>query len=266
MTPRVLAVGVDGARGGWLAATAFGADDGTISSVELSLVENFAGLDAMRSDTDAPMAVDIPMGLLDSVDFRPCDRGARDVLGPRRSSVFAPPSRPLLTAATYGDARALVEAERLGSPAAKSLSAQSFGIVPKIREADRFLRADPAAQDWLWECHPELSFLGLNGRVGLPPKTTVAGQAVRIRLLGARFPTLLDTLASFDAGITTAKLDDALDAFACLHTALSLRPSAGPGSGSGSGPNSGAWSCSPAFHFGEPGDVDAAGITMRIVG
>lgn len=245
----LLAVGVDGARGGWLAASAFGSGE-VVEHVTLQLVGAFEQLDGLRGGEAVPVAVDVPMGLLETVGLRRCDQLARDALGPRRSSVFTPPSRPLLAATTYGEARALIEQERLQTPEAMGLSAQAFGIAPKIREADEYLLIHPGAQDWLWECHPELSFQGL-AQVDLPSKTSVAGQLRRLALMRERFPAVEATLLAFEPGGTAANLDDALDALACLHTALALR------------------SGTPAYGFGDisdPRDVDARGLVMRVVG
>lgn len=217
MSERLLAGGADGARGDWLAAFAYGSND-SVERIALELVPTFAGLVSVHID-GAPFVVDIPMGLLRSVGPRPCDEEARKRLGKRASTVFAPPSRPLLQAATYSDARALIEAERLTTPAAKGLSAQAFGLVPKIQEADVYLRDNSETQKWLWECHPELSFLELAGHV-LPDKKSVSGQAQRLEHLAGRFPGVLAALRALDAGSRRAEFADAL---ACLHTALRIR-------------------------------------------
>ena len=66
------------------------------------------------------------MGLLETVDLRPCDKQARELLGPRANSVFAPPSRPLLSVATIADARELIAAAKASAPATKGLSAQAY--------------------------------------------------------------------------------------------------------------------------------------------
>jgi predicted RNase H-like nuclease len=159
----LLAIGADGARGGWLTALAYGDPGGNVERVELRLADTFEQLVGLRNGAgdDVPAAVDVPMGLPDSVGLRPCDRQARKLLGARAGTVFAPPSRPLLQAATYADARELVAAAKLQTPYAKGLSAQAFGIAPKMREADDYLRANSGAQQWLYECHPELSFRAL---------------------------------------------------------------------------------------------------------
>jgi predicted RNase H-like nuclease len=170
----LLAVGADGARGGWLAALAYGTGDG-VDRVQLQLVPTFAELVALP-DGDAPVAVDVPMGLLDAVAPRPCDKQARALLGARASTVFAPPSRPLLAAASYAAARELIEQAKLDDPAVKGLSAQAFGIAPKMREADEYLQDNRDAQAWLFECRPELSFRALAEGKVLVDKKSVGGR------------------------------------------------------------------------------------------
>jgi predicted RNase H-like nuclease len=242
VSEQLLAVGVDGARGGWLAALGYG-QGADLQHVEFRLIPTFASVAGRRAD-DAVMAVDIPMGLLDSVALRQCDAAARALLGRRASTVFAPPSRALLAAATYTDARELVEQERQTSPQAKGLSAQAFGIAPKMREADEYLLAHPGAQAWLWECHPELSFRALaEGRV-LADKKSVSGQAARLVLLSDRFPDVLEALAALQTDRREAELTDALDALVSLDTALRIR----------------------AGDFEQlGGETDARGLVMRMV-
>ena len=187
--------------------------------MSLTLVPKFAGLANLRPG-DVPVAVDIPMGLLESVDLRPCDRQARELLGERVSTVFAPPSRPLLAAASYADGRALIAEEQATSPGAEGVSAQSFGIAPKMRQADEYVRANPDAQRWLSECHPKLSFSVLTGGKVLVPRKGVSGQTERLRLLCDRFPGVLDALRSLPDSSKKAELADALDALVRLDTAL----------------------------------------------
>jgi predicted RNase H-like nuclease len=168
---------------------------------------------------------------------------ARELLGGRASTIFTPPSRSLLVAATYADARGLIEVERATNPSASGLSAQAFRLAPKIGEADDYLRANADAQQWLFECHPELSFLAL-AKKGLPDKKSVAGQAERLALLSERFPGVPHALQTFPEGSRRAVLADALDALVCLDTALRVR--AGDSKVLG-------------------GEQDAAGLVMRMV-
>lgn len=158
-SPSRRAVGVDGARGGWVAATRGG-------------VQGFARFaDVLRAHPDALVMVDIPIGLLATragSGDRPCDKEARRALGPRRASVFPPPRR---------DQLALADAPwRPGL----GLNRQTHALLPKIREVDRF-RKDARVR----EAHPELAFLLAAGRA-LAPKRTPRGRAQRRRVLGER--------------------------------------------------------------------------------
>jgi predicted RNase H-like nuclease len=244
---QLLAIGADGARGGWLAALGYGEPDRRIERIELRLEPTFEQLAALRIDPDddaVAVCVDIPMGLPDTVDLRPCDKQARALLGARANSVFAPPSRPLLAAATYADARKLVAAAQREDSAVKGLSAQAFGIAPKMREADEYLHANPGAQTWLYECHPELSFRALAEGKVLRDKKSVGGQAERLQLLLGRFPGVLGALVAFEAGSRVAETADALDALVALDSALHVR----------------------AGDYEElGGETDSAGLAMRMV-
>ena len=241
MSDRLIAVGADGARGGWVAALGYGTRD-EIDRIEVTLARDFAELAGLHM-AGAPLAVDIPMGLLDTVAPRPCDVQARRRLGARASTVFAPPSRSLLEATSYAEARELIAKEREFRPTAKGLSAQAFGIAAKIREADAYLQTRPHAQDWLWECHPELSFQTMAGGRVLSDKKSVGGQAARLALLGERLPDVLDALERVTVGRRRVELADALDTLACLVT---------------------SWRIRAGIHEVAGGELDARGLRMRI--
>jgi predicted RNase H-like nuclease len=241
----VLAIGADGARGGWVAAACYGESpkEGQPRRSEVGLSTSFEALVALRADSAANIAVDIPIGLRDTVGFRPCDLQARELLEHRRTTVFAPPSRPLLDAARYAAAREIVAELRKTDPEAKGLSAQGFALSPKVREVDTWLRAHPAAQDWLYECHPELSFRAMADRV-LDDKKTAHGQVDRLRLVLAAFPDALDVIAQTRIPSKDARLEDVLDAYAALNSAL--RVAAGD-------------------HAELGGEADREGLVMRMV-
>ena len=131
----LIGIAADGARGGWVAARCYRFGDG-VRTTELSVEPTFESLVALRSGSDAVLAADVPMGLLDAVAPWPCDSAARQLLGKRASTVFTPPWRPLLAAKTYEYARMLVSESKAIDTAAMGLSAQAFGIVPKVREVD----------------------------------------------------------------------------------------------------------------------------------
>lgn len=177
----------------------------------------------------AAVALDVPIGLPDD-GVRACDVAARVVLsGGGARSVFAAPTRRVLGAATYQEGRALQP----------SLSAQAFGLVPRIREVDAAVRARHAAvHDRVVECHPEVAFRRLTG-IPLLGKKSAGGALQRI----AALTRALGALPS--VGPAQAALDDALDALACAWTAR-------------------RWAAGEAVVLG--GEVDGTGTPMRIVG
>jgi predicted RNase H-like nuclease len=97
----IYVVGVDGCSGGWIAASqrAPGAD------IQYRRVRTLEDLFA-DTVTPAVVAVDVPIGLLER-GARECDVKARRLLGPRRSSVFTAPIRPMLTATSQAEASRL---------------------------------------------------------------------------------------------------------------------------------------------------------------
>lgn len=161
--------GVDGCRAGWLVVLV-DEQDQPISSSPVRLYTEFEEIHSL-SPKPAVIAVDIPIGLLDRPQRggRVCDQEARSLLGPRASSVFSPPSRIVLEAREYADAR------RHG------LSIQAFGILPKIREVDRLMT--PELQNVVHDAHPELAFRALTGRPMRFNKESAQGRRERLRAL-----------------------------------------------------------------------------------
>lgn len=215
----VHAVGADGCRGGWIAALLSG--DGDTETLRFRLFADVSALAGWRAAeaSNAVVALDVPMGLTSSGGLRPCDVAARKALGPLASSVFPPPARYLLGATSYKEVRALVNERQKESPGAPRLSAQSTAIIPKIAEVDRFLRQHAAAQDWLIEVHPELSFQHW-AETPLLSKRSPAGAIERLRLVRSRFPGVEETLSALPHPGSSVGLDDALDACSALWSAL----------------------------------------------
>ena len=85
----LVAVGIDGAPAGWVAACLYAdalrPEDAAVWQTRLELFVNVDELAAFRdaAGAAAPVAIDVPIGLLDSVDFRPCDVAARQLLKKR---------------------------------------------------------------------------------------------------------------------------------------------------------------------------------------
>jgi predicted RNase H-like nuclease len=196
--PDLQVLGVDGCRGGWLAARLSGGD------VTWTWTDGIAGL----LELGLPTAVDIPIGLPDAGP-RACDVAARAMLGRRGVSVFPAPVRAVLGCASYAEAR-----EVLAGRGGPSMSAQAFGLVRAVRQVDDALAAGADAR--VVEAHPEVAFCRMGGGPGLASKKSTAGVAARLRLLLGWLPTALDALAEVPP---RAALDDALDALACAWVA-----------------------------------------------
>jgi predicted RNase H-like nuclease len=209
----LVAVGVDGARGGWIAAGLF--EDGETGLRFFPSLERIA-----EWSGTAPMAVDVPIGLMALGGSRPCDYECRKQLPGRGSSVFPPPARFLVdrfptarvTPRQLRDAifeRATTE----GPGVVPGLSAQSCGIFDKVWEADRFVRVARRVER-VFEAHPELCFQRMQGG-SLAPKKTAQGVLQRLELVREHFPDAEDRMRESDHGV----MDDLLDAYAALWTA-----------------------------------------------
>jgi predicted RNase H-like nuclease len=143
--------GVDGAKANWFMVwrDAGGKVSSACARTPEDLCEVFALADVI--------AVDVPIGLTESGP-RYCDREARKALGAlRASSVFPAPIRPVLSANTREGA-SLVQKRIDG----RGISAQGWGIVPKICQWDSYLRANLEIARRIYEVHPEVCFWALN--------------------------------------------------------------------------------------------------------
>lgn len=156
------------------------------------------------------VAIDIPIGLA-TAGPRACDREARRLLGPRRSSVFPAPVRAVLAAESYAEACAISRAV-----CGKALSKQLYNIVGKIREVD--VLQSPRLQRQLFEACPELSFAMMaDGTPMRHTKRTLEGRGERVAVLREGFG--LDVTPLVDRPPTGAARDDVLDAIALAWTA-----------------------------------------------
>jgi predicted RNase H-like nuclease len=152
------------------------------------------------------IAVDIPLGLLDS-GLRRADAAAAALLGPRRSSVFPTPPRPVVAEKSYP-----VAAARHVELTGKGLSRQSFNLRARLLEANELCdRGDFL----LREVHPELSFATMGQGPAPRSKKTWDGQRDRVERLRSVAIELPDRLGA--AG--TVPTDDVLDAAAAAWSA-----------------------------------------------
>jgi len=195
--------GLDGCRAGWLLATADVVDGRPVpGSATAAVVATFA--EALVQVVDGRLdaiGVDMPIGL-PAAGSRAADRAARRRLGPRRSSVFPTPVRPVLGATDYVDALA-----RSRAVDGRGLSKQAFNLLPRIAEVDAAMTPDQQVR--VFECHPETAFARLAGAPLATTKRQAAGRHHRGELLAAELgpiDRLLDPLP------TGARVDDVLDA------------------------------------------------------
>lgn len=214
------AIGIDGCKDGWFY---FRFDGDTVT---FGVSPNVAGILEELPD-DAVALVDMPIGLrARGKKERECDRAAREMLGPRRSSVFAAPVRPILKAKDYQSA--LAQSRRLTG---RGLSKQSWNLVPKIRELDELLKVRPELARQVFEAHPEVLFTGLAGGPMSANKTTRDGFTERMTILSILHPdaeTLVASAFLAHGGFEAAR-DDVVDAFvlalcACKPTQLKTLP------------------------------------------
>jgi predicted RNase H-like nuclease len=189
--------GVDGYRGGWVA---FVLDGFGRAEVRVApRFEELLGLDCRV------IGVDIPIGLPEAGP-RPADVAARRFVGPRRSSVFPTPPRPVLEAQSYAEACA-----RARQLTGKAVSQQTFALRRRILEVDALAERD----ERIVEVHPEVSFCELAGGPLAHSKHRAEGLAERRALLeqaGLVLPIALRGLPEADL----------LDAVAAAWTAARL--------------------------------------------
>ena len=202
-----LAAGLDGCRAGWVCA----GWDGEAWS--LTLLPDLSSV-VPRLAPSATVCIDIPIGLSDD-GFRACDRDARQLLGPRRSSVFSVPPRLALREASYAEINAASKRH-----CGRGVSKQAFYLLPKIREAERLLRSSPERYAGWLETHPELCFYALNGGIPMEDnKKTDAGYRQRLSLLeGQISQNMLEDMLSRLAGESLRShctRDDMVDALVC---------------------------------------------------
>lgn len=163
--------------------------------------------DLIESNDYTAITVDIPLGLLDS-GFREADIESALILGPRRSSVFRTPPRPVLLEQSFEAANAR-HRELIGI----GLSQQSYALRTRLLEANEL--NDDRGTLRLYEVHPEVSFTMMGNGPASMSKKTWHGQRDRIARLesnGIVVPTDLGAAAA-------ASPDDILDAAAAAWSA-----------------------------------------------
>lgn len=204
-----LICGADGCRGGWVALV----ENLDTREISWRVVPTLRDL-AIGKSPPQVIALDVPIGLPDE-GSRACDKEARKHLGRgRMSSVFPAPIRPVLQASTHAKASAAGAAVD-----GRRLSIQTWAIIPKIREVDKFLRAETSLRARVREVHPEICFYFMAGRRPMQfSKRRRAGRDERRSLLVTEFGDVVGR-ALGDRRSLGCAAHDLLDAFAALWTA-----------------------------------------------
>jgi predicted RNase H-like nuclease len=188
-----LYAGVDIARGAWLAVLID--QNGVVATHHSETLDGLTDvLLACRT-----IAIDVPIGLPDA-GTRACETDARQVLGPRRSSLFTTPTRQALAALDHASAN-----QTNRSITGQGVSAQAYGLRHKIFETEQFAAATGVT---LFETHPETAFAVLAGTPMAAAKTTWSGLRLREQVL-ADNGVILDVCLPAGA---KAGVDDMLDA------------------------------------------------------
>ena len=215
-----LHVGIDGCKGGWIAAT--------LNNGKLDVSKYGSVLEIIRALPAAKeYLIDMVIGLPENqkeAEWRP-DAAARKELGKRGSTVFSVPCRQAVEIGEGEPINAKIaskQRETNSEVLKKSLSAQTINIIPKIRELDRFLLENEGYRDLFCESHPEVCFGRLNGAVLQTKKKAGDGIEERKKVL-QKFVVKeeLERVTALAKKYGCA-VDDILDA-ACLAVAAALK-------------------------------------------
>lgn len=212
-----LCIGVDGCRGGWIAAI--------IDRDELR-IEKYSSMEEMisRYPVFDEFLIDMVIGFPDTVnDMRP-DTLARKIVVPRTSTIFPVPCRDAVYAATEKE-QIVCNQKALG----KSLAKQSMAIIPKMKELDAFLNENDMYKNVIKESHPEVCFARMNGSVVMSKKSEKDGMLERINILKNYVPVVSETLILQKTKQYKCNADDIVDAVCLAVTAnLNLQGKAEP--------------------------------------
>jgi predicted RNase H-like nuclease len=198
-------LGVDACSKGW--AGILIADDGRLHGLFATAIPEMLATARGLGSVEV-VAVDMPIGLPDR-SARAADAQARQLIGPRRSSVFSTPARSAITEESHAAASA-----RNRELTGKGISQQAFALRVRLLEVDAWMRVVDVP---VIEVHPEVSFTQMAGQPLAHPKSTWAGMTLRRGLLAAQGLEIPDDVGGLGR---MAAVDDVLDAAAAAWTAL----------------------------------------------
>jgi 8-oxo-dGTP diphosphatase len=207
MNSSITSIGVDGCKGGWIAAI--------IKQGKL-IVEKYISLNEIIKgypDFDE-FLIDMVIGLPSSKDHIRPDTYARKIIKERTSTIFPAPCRQAVYAKTVSEA--YDQNERV---LGKKFTPLTVGIIPKMRELDSFFQENSEYKNVIKESHPEVCFARLNGRTVLSKKSEVDGMEERIRILSYYIPDLTLNKVAVHAKNLKCNIDDIVDAVCLAVTA-----------------------------------------------
>lgn len=205
MTKNETVVGIDGCKGGWIAAS--------ICNDELK-IEKFTYISEIAEKIPFTIAlIDMIIGLPDKGHRTRPDKQAREILRPISSTVFPAPCRN----AVYKETREEQNQENL-KEFGKKLTLQTMAIIPKIREVDEFLLKHEDYKKRLMESHPEVCFVSFSGW-NLSSKHSASGIISRVELLAKHLPQVTLDLIATEAKKNKCNEDDVVDAICLAVTA-----------------------------------------------
>jgi predicted RNase H-like nuclease len=202
--PYDIVAGIEPVPGGWLVCP--GNLQGVNLAPQSAVVQSTLAEVLDQRPAFEIIALHAPIGVPDRPsDWRECDLAARRVLGPRSGAALKAPSRDVLSAESFEEARRI-------DP---SLDIVRWRAMAKAAEAVR------EVQSWrqrnVWEVNPELAFTQMNDGKPLGfGRRSQLGRRLRRELLLASLPGSDRVLAGRPRGLPEEKL---LDALADLWTA-----------------------------------------------
>jgi predicted RNase H-like nuclease len=196
--PYQILAGVEPVTGGWLVVP------GNLQGINLApqpaqVMSTLADVLDYRPSFSI-VALHAPVGVMEKPgEVRSCDIEARGRLGRRAGSVVPAPSRALLEATTYEEAREIEP----------NLDIVRWRRLAKASEAIREVQS--WRQRTVYEVNPELAFTIMNDGEPLPySRRSQLGREARGRLVEAKLPGAAGVLAQRPPGIREEKLIDAL--------------------------------------------------------
>jgi 8-oxo-dGTP diphosphatase len=204
-----LCIGVDGCKGGWIAAVY---DHGNLRIEKYNVIEEIIERYPHFNDFLIDMVIGFPSN---QGHIRP-DTTARSLIPGRTSTIFAVPSREAVYMNTEAEQ---IEANK--RILEKGLAKQTMAIMTKMRELDVFLNANSQYKNVIKESHPEVCFARLNGTVVMSKKVDFDGMSERVHILKKYIPDLEISVILTKAKELKCKADDIVDAI-CLAVTANL--------------------------------------------